>query len=36
MDMLIKVNSGWIDTIMPSLLVASKLKEEEVDVAIFF
>ena len=36
MDMLIKVNSGWIDTIMPSLLVASKLKKEGVDVIIFF
>ena len=36
MDMLIKVNSGWIDTILPSLLTASKLKKEGVDVVIFF
>jgi peroxiredoxin family protein len=36
MDMLIKVNSGWIDSIMPSLLVASKLKKEGVDVVVFF
>jgi peroxiredoxin family protein len=36
MDTLIKVNSGWIDTIMPSLLVASKLKKEGEDVVIFF
>jgi peroxiredoxin family protein len=36
MDMLIQVSSGWIDTIMPSLLMASKLKKEGVDVVIFF
>lgn len=36
MDMLIQVSSGWIDTIMPSLLMASKLKKEGGDVVIFF
>jgi peroxiredoxin family protein len=36
MDMLIQVSSGWIDTSMPSLLMASKLKKEGVDVVIFF
>lgn len=36
MTMLIQVSSRWIDTIMPSLLMASKLKKEGADVVIFF
>jgi peroxiredoxin family protein len=36
MDILIQVNSGYIDTIMPSLIMALKLKSEGTDVTVFF
>ena len=36
MDILIQVSSGYVDTIMPSLIMASKLKSEGTDVTVFF
>ncbi|MFZ2071153.1 MAG: hypothetical protein WAV32_06115 [Halobacteriota archaeon] len=35
MDILIDVNSGDKDTLIPSLIMASKLKSEGVDVVVF-
>jgi peroxiredoxin family protein len=35
MDLLIDVHSGEIDTLIPNLIMASMLKEQGVDVAVF-
>lgn len=35
MDILVDIRSGEIDTLIPNLIMASKLKSEGVDVAIF-
>jgi peroxiredoxin family protein len=36
MDVLIQVSSGYLDTIIPSLIIASRLKNEGTDVAVLF
>jgi peroxiredoxin family protein len=36
MDILIQVSSGELETIIPSLIMASKLKSEGADVVVFF
>ncbi len=36
MDILIQVSSGNLETIIPSLIMASKLKSEGSDVVVFF
>jgi peroxiredoxin family protein len=35
MDLLIDVHSGEVDTLVPNLVMASMLKAEGVDVAVF-
>lgn len=36
MDILIQIGSGYLDTIIPSLIIASRLKSEGTDVAVLF
>lgn len=36
MDILIQISSGYLDTIIPSLIMASRLKSEGTDVTVLF